>query len=313
MYTHLRLDRSQVVRSIVAGGVVAGLLFVSALGAAAAPVGADPTPTPEAAAPAQSPQQIRSANDLLEKRLAREQRSLAHEQQTLDRANKLAAKAQQRIDRRKAKGLDTSQLEAMLSAFKTAVGSAQGSFDSAKATLDAKAGFDSGGHVTDKAQARSTVTAAHSALAQFRETMKGAVSGLTAGMKELGQEARLSLEQKGLGWAQKRLDRANATVARIQTLVTDQKAEGKDTSQVEAALEGFKTALASAQTSYNSAKATLDAKAGFDSAGKVTDSAQAETTLDSARQALRQMNQTLTPAAKALAQAVKDFRAANKS
>ncbi len=301
-------------RSALVAGVAACAIFASALvPAAAAPAGIDPTPTAAATVTAKGAQQLRNNDERLEKALQREQKELAGEQKILAHANEAITKAQDRINDRKAKGLDTSQLEAALAGFQNAVNSAQNSYNSAKGTLDARAGFGAGGEVTDATQAKSTLDAARKAMVEFRQTIRQAAREFRTVGRDLGLSDRLARLQKELGGEQKRLDQANKTAINIQSLIDKQKANGKDTSKVEAALGSFKTAITSAQGSLDSARTTLEAKAGFDSNGKVTDPTQARDTMNAVAKAFRQLNQTLRQAGKDLQQAIKDFRAANKA
>ncbi|MCL5959687.1 MAG: hypothetical protein M1358_10315, partial [Chloroflexi bacterium] len=106
----------------------------------------------------------------------------------------LAAKVQSYIDNQKAKGKDTSSLETALANFKAAVATAQSDYDTAKSTLDARAGFDANGEVTDIAQARSTVQTAGKAERQFHQTMRKATVDLRKALRQYRQANRPEAE-----------------------------------------------------------------------------------------------------------------------
>ena len=106
----------------------------------------------------------------------RAQKMLKSLQQIIDKANQAANKTQGWIDELKAKGVNTSEAEAALTTFKTQIAAAQASYDSAKVTLDAHAGFDNDGNVTDREQARQTIlTVSKNARDAHRTLVKAAV------------------------------------------------------------------------------------------------------------------------------------------
>ena len=101
----------------------------------------------------------------------RAQNTLKSLQQIIDKANQAANKTQEWIDEAKAKGLNTAEIESALAAFKMQIAAAQASHDSAKATLDAHAGFDNNGNVTDREQARQTILAVGKSVRDARQTL----------------------------------------------------------------------------------------------------------------------------------------------
>ena len=297
---------------LVAGLAAAVVFAVAMVPAMAAPSEDDATSTPMAAAgPAATP--VQKADQRLEKLFQQEQKALDRGQKAVGKANDAAAKAQTRIDGLKQKGQDTSALEAALATFKAAVASAQSSLDSASAILNARAGFGTNGQVIDAAQARTTVQTAGKAEREALQALRKAVRTYRSAVRERTEANQLANEQKTVARGQQRLDKAGEVAARVQSMVDAQKAKGKDTSSVESALADFKTAITSAQSSLDSAKATLDAHAGFDTNGQVTDQALARTTLDTARKALRAATQTVSNAGRALREAIREFRQASKS
>lgn len=129
------------------------------------------------------------------------------------------------------------------------------------------------------------------------------------------QERLERLLQRELDWLEgqtNHLARAGEAVARTQEFIDKAKAEGKDTSGLEAALEAFRAGLAEAQAAHDQAQAGLEARAGFDAAGKVTDPQAARQTVAEAGQALRRAHFTLRQAEIDLRQAVREFRRANR-
>ena len=101
----------------------------------------------------------------------RAQNMLKSLQQIIDKANQAANKAQEWTGEAKAKGLNTAEIESALATFKTQIAAAQESYDSAKATLDAHAGFDNNGNVTDREQARQTILAVGKSVREARQTL----------------------------------------------------------------------------------------------------------------------------------------------
>ena len=119
-----------------------------------------------------------------------EQKWLSIQQEHLNKAGEFADKVQTFIDEQKAKGRDTSALEAALSAFNQQVAAAQGKHDNAASILSAHAGFDENGQVTNREAARETVKSAHEALANARKTLRQAERDLRKAFREWRQANR---------------------------------------------------------------------------------------------------------------------------
>jgi hypothetical protein len=97
--------------------------------------------------------------------ICREQRRMLEGQQDrLNLANDIAAKSQTWINEQKSKGKDVSALEAALSAYKSAIASAQAKHDQAQSTFNTQAGFDGNCKLTDRDQARTTLRTVGDAL-----------------------------------------------------------------------------------------------------------------------------------------------------
>lgn len=125
-------------------------------------------------------------------------------------------------------------------------------------------------------------------------------------------ETLLKREQTLLGHQQERLDLASAAIATAEEWVTRLKDRGEDTAALESALAAYKSAVAEAQTHFDTAKGILDAKAGFDSNGKVTNRLDALKTVVEVGRAQRQFHLTITPATIDFRAAVRAYRQANK-
>lgn len=157
--------------------IVAGVLIVM-LGLAGLPLGsvsaaapADaPTPTP---APAGSRVDAR-----LQRSFARQNRIITRIGKVYGSADQGFSKVQALLDKARARGLDVSQIQAALDAFKTALTTARPFYDQATATAGSHAGFDAAGNVTDPQAARSTVQSIHASLEQFRGALGGTLKSL---------------------------------------------------------------------------------------------------------------------------------------
>jgi len=305
-----RLGNNPRVRSALLAGVAACvLLAVSLVPAAAAPSGADPTPTPKAGIAGRVAKQILNDTQRLERLLQRERKELEAAQSSLAKADDLAQRVRARIETMKSRGQDTSVLEAALADFQKSVDSARGSYNAAKSALDGHAGFDDAGKVTDPTAAAATLDSAQASLQQFHQTMVQARRAFRQGLGEQSLERRLIRERDRLTVEQRRLDRAGKLAEEAQGVIDKQKAAGKDTSKLETALADFKAAIATAQGSYDAAKSALASPEGFDTNGNVTDPAKARETLTSVAKDFQQVNQTLRDAERDLKQAMKEFRA----
>jgi len=102
----------------------------------------------------------------------------------LQAANVITGKADAWITYLKGQGKDTSALESALSAYKSAIQSAQSNHDSAGGVISAAAGFDSSGKVSDRKAALQTVINAGKPLRQAHLTLvQGTIDFRTAVQK----------------------------------------------------------------------------------------------------------------------------------
>jgi DNA repair exonuclease SbcCD ATPase subunit len=125
-------------------------------------------------------------------------------------------------------------------------------------------------------------------------------------------EKALQREQEWLDIQQNNLDRANELAEKVQARIDELKAEGKDTSALEAALATYRAEIADALASHNTAAGILSAHTGFDENGHVTDPEQARQTVLDARESLQDARLALRNALLDLRIAIRDFRRASR-
>ncbi len=99
---------------------------------------------------------------------------------------------------------------------------------------------------------------------------------------------------------------------RAQQLIDKAKANGKDVSALQSALDAFSAAVTQARPLYQGLNGIVSSHQGFDDNGNVVEPVKAFATVLDMRGKLQQIRQTLGPAGKALRQAIQDFRAANR-
>jgi hypothetical protein len=108
-----------------------------------------------------------------------------------------------------------------------------------------------------------------------------------------------------------RIGHADELIARIQRLIGRAKANGKDVSAVQAALDAFATAVKEAHPVYESMKGIINSHQGFDSDGKVTDPVKAFETVKAMHAKIQEIKIVLNGTGKALREAIKAYRQAN--
>jgi hypothetical protein len=101
-------------------------------------------------------------------------------------------------------------------------------------------------------------------------------------------------------------------IERGQQLIDKAKANGKDVSALQAALDAFQAAVKQARPTYEGLNGIVSSHQGFDANGAVVDPVKAFQTVLDMRDKLKEIRSTVFPAAKALRQAVHDFRLANQ-
>ncbi len=131
-------------------------------------IAAAQAPTP----PVKDPQaQIARINARLEKLFQGEQKMLDKQAQNLDKLDQLTTRVADLIAKAKANGKDTAALEAALTTFKGKQADARTQHSAAADLIKAHGGFDANGKVTDRAQAKDTVSSGHNLLQDARQTI----------------------------------------------------------------------------------------------------------------------------------------------
>ncbi len=167
-----------VIKKILIGAVavtlIAGAAFLIPDGLAlAAP--AIPSPTPNAPSTANNPtQQTARIENLYQKEL----KALAAQETRLNKIDSLVVKAQDIINHLKANGKNVAPLQTALNDFNATLPSADAAHASAQTILDAHAGFDANGKVTNLNQARQTVLTAGQDLRAAHRILVNAVRDL---------------------------------------------------------------------------------------------------------------------------------------
>lgn len=135
------------------------------------------------------------------------------------------------------------------------------------------------------------------------------------------QDRQLSNERLERIWARelkayerlgKLFDHNDGVVEKIQDLIDRASQNGKDVSAVQAALDAFEAALQDARPTYESLKGIVNSHQGFDDAGKVTDAEKAKETVREMGAKLKEIRDQMAGTGRALREAVRAFREANK-
>lgn len=101
-------------------------------------------------------------------------------------------------------------------------------------------------------------------------------------------------------------------LAKLQGMIDKAAENGKDVSDLQAALDAYKAALTAARPAYEALGEIISAHAGFDANGRIADAEQAKVTVKEARDQMKAIKESMGGAFKALRAAIKAFRAANK-
>ena len=105
-------------------------------------------------------------------------------------------------------------------------------------------------------------------------------------------------------------EREDAMLEKVQGLLDKAKANGKDVSAVQAALDAFVAASKDAHPIYEGGKGIINSHQGFDADGKVTDPEKARETVRSMGEKLKEIKAAMGGTGKALREAIKAFREA---
>ncbi len=143
------------------------------------------------------------------------------------------------------------------------------------------------------------------------------VSAAAANNPTPSAQGKISNERLERVWARQlriyaRMGRTDEFVEKAQKLIDRAKANGKDVSAVQAALDAFKAAVKDAQPIYESVKGLINSHPGFDSNGKVTDPEKAAETVKAMHEKFKEIRNAINGTGRALHQAIKTFREANR-
>jgi len=107
-------------------------------------------------------------------------------------------------------------------------------------------------------------------------------------------------------------DTVDSRLAKGQNLIDTARANGKDVTSLQEALNAFTSAVTQARPAYESGKDILAAHRGFDANGNVVDAAQAFQSTWDLRLRIQEIRQTIMPHGKVLREAIRAFRYANR-
>lgn len=110
----------------------------------------------------------------------------------------------------------------------------------------------------------------------------------------------------------KAFEDTDAHIAKFQGMIDKAAEKGKDVSSLQAALDAYEAALLASKPQYDALGQTVSAHAGFDANGNVVDSEQALATLKEVREQTKSIKESMGGTFKALREALKAFREANK-
>ena len=117
---------------------------------------------------------------------------------------------------------------------------------------------------------------------------------------------------KGYERMGKAFEDTDAHIARFQEMIDNAAANGKDVSSLQAALDAYAEALTAAEPEYETLGQIIRTHNGFNANGEVVDAEKAFATLQEARDQLKAIKEDMGGTFKALREAVKAFREANK-
>jgi hypothetical protein len=168
---------NRIFRKIVIGTLVAALGLASLPLSSAHAAGPNDPPDPGGRSP-------RRVNARLERAFAHQARKVRHIGGIYERD---FTKIQNLIDQASQDGLDVSQLQAALDAYKDALAKNRPLYDQSKSIVDGHDGFDAGGKVTELETARTTVESLHEKLEEFHTAMDGTGKALHEALKAFRQ------------------------------------------------------------------------------------------------------------------------------
>ncbi len=106
-------------------------------------------------------------------------------------------------------------------------------------------------------------------------------------------------------------DNIDQRIRHGQALIDKASAKGKDVAALQSALDAFSAAVKQARPIYDSTKGIVASHQGFDDHGNVVDPVKAFQTVLDMRSKLVEIREIVVPPAKALRQAIQEYRQAN--
>ena len=137
-----------------------------------------------------------------------------------------------------------------------------------------------------------------------------------AGLSDPAAQRQISNERLEKIWAHQlrmyeHLGKTDDFIEKVQKLIDRAKANGKDVSALQAALDAFADAWKDAKPIYQSMNGIVNSHQGFDDNGKVTDPEKAKETVKSMGEKLREIKAVMGGTGQALREAIKAFREDN--
>jgi cytochrome c556 len=146
------------------------------------------------------------------------------------------------------------------------------------------------------------VTSAH---AQDENPPQGELSN--ARLEQVWARQLKNYEKIGKGFVD-----TDAQIAKFQARIDKAASNGKDVTALQAALDAFASALKKGKPTYDSMSGIVNSHQGFDANDKVTDAELARSTVKEMRTKMEELKSTMGGTGKALREALKAFREANK-
>jgi hypothetical protein len=143
------------------------------------------------------------------------------------------------------------------------------------------------------------------------------VSASAAGVYDPSQpQGKISDERLERIWRRQlriyeRMGHTDDFVKKAETLIDRARENGKDVTEVQAALDAFESALQDAQPMYESLTVIVGSHAGFDEKGNVTDPAKAQETIQAVREKFQEIKDVIGGTRRELREAMQAFREAN--
>jgi hypothetical protein len=253
----------------------------------------------------------------------REQTALSTQANHLTTANNAVGRVQDLISKGNSAGLDTSALQSALTTFQSALSTAQSDHNNAAGVLSAHSGFDASGNVTSPTAALQTVTTAAQDMKDAASALKGAGSTLSTAVKTWVAankgyyDGKLTDAYKNLnnwlGIQQTNIGKLSDASGKLQDFINKAKANGEDTSSLEAVVADLNAKIPHSQGYHDQAASILGKHAGFDDSGNVTDEATARQTLQSARDQLNNSKNINVALAQEVKNALQSWKSSHPS